>query len=103
MRFTVTKKIITSLTIIFVIGTVAMILIYAGLYKVKMAMLELAEEKEPLMAATNEMEINMNGIAMLVLRYMNTINPRYRQRVEKTNETSSNFTISSFNWLETRG
>jgi hypothetical protein len=69
-------------TIISVIGTVAMILVYGGLRKVKIAMLELAEEKELLMAATNEMEINMNGIAMLVFKYMNTPNPRYRQRVD---------------------
>jgi CHASE3 domain sensor protein len=61
MRFTVTGKIITSLTIIFLIGTVAMILVYDGLHKVKTAMLELPEEKEPLVAATNEMEINMTG------------------------------------------
>jgi CHASE3 domain sensor protein len=61
MRFTVTEKIITSLTIIFLIGTVAMIPVYDGLHKVKTAMLELAEEKEPLVAATNEMEINMTG------------------------------------------
>lgn len=83
MRFTVTKKIITSLAIILVIGMVSMIIVYDGLHKVKMAMIELAEEKEPLVAATNEMEINLNGIAMLVLRYLNTTNPRYRQRVER--------------------
>jgi signal transduction histidine kinase len=83
MRFTVTKKIITSLAIILVIGMVSMIIVYDGLHKVKVAMVELAEEKEPLVAATNEMEININEIAILVLRYLNITNPRYHQRVEK--------------------
>jgi hypothetical protein len=47
MHFTVTRKIITSLTIIFLIGTVAMPLVYGGLHKVKMAMLELSSEFRP--------------------------------------------------------
>jgi CHASE3 domain sensor protein len=91
MRFTVTRKIITSLAIILVIGTISMITVYDGLHKVKMAMIELAEEKEPLVTATNEMEINMNGIAMLVLRYLNVTDPRYRQRVERDEQDFKRF------------
>jgi CHASE3 domain sensor protein len=91
MRFTVTKKIITSLAIILVIGMVSMIIVYDGLHKVKVAMVELAEEKEPLVAATNEMEININEIAILVLRYLNITNPRYRQRVEKDQQDSTRY------------
>jgi signal transduction histidine kinase/CHASE3 domain sensor protein len=83
MRFTVTQKIITSLAIILVIGAVSMIIVYDGLHTVQMAMIELAEAREPLVTAANEMEINMNGIAMLVLRYLNTANPNYRRRVER--------------------
>ena len=45
MRFTVTRKIITSLAFILVIGAVSMITVYDGLRKVKMAMIELAEGK----------------------------------------------------------
>jgi hypothetical protein len=82
---------ITSLAIILVIGTISMITVYDGLHKVKMAMIELAEEKEPLVTATNEMEINMNGIAMLVLRYLNVTDPRYRQRVERDEQDFKRF------------
>jgi signal transduction histidine kinase len=91
MRFTVMKKIITSLAMILIIGTVSMITVYDGLHKVQRAMIELAEEREPLVRATNEMEINMNGIAMLVLRYLNNPNPRYRQRVEKDEQDFKRF------------
>jgi CHASE3 domain sensor protein len=91
MRFTVTKKIIASLAIILVIGTVSMIIVYDGLHKVQMAMVELAEAREPLVTAANEMEINMNGIAMLVLRYLNTTNPNYRRRVERDEQDFKRF------------
>ncbi len=64
---------------------------YDGLHKVKTAMSELAKEKEPLVAAANEMEINMNGIALLVLRYLNTVDPKYRQRVEKDEQDFKRF------------
>ena len=83
MRFTVTKKIITSLAMIFIIGMVSMITVYDGLNKVKRAMIKLAEEKEPLVTATNEMEININGMAIGVLRYLNSSYPRYRQHVAR--------------------
>jgi hypothetical protein len=83
MRFTITQKIVTSLALLSVIGIVSMFTVYDGLQKVKSAMIELAEEKEPLVEAANEMEINMNEIAILVLRYLNTIDRRYRRRVEK--------------------
>jgi signal transduction histidine kinase len=99
MRFTVTKKIITSLAMIFIIGIVSMITVYDGLHKVKRAMIELAEEKEPLVSATNEMEINMNGIAMLVLRYLNNPNPRYRQRAEKDEQDFKRFYDEYFQFV----
>jgi signal transduction histidine kinase len=91
MRFTVTKKIITGLAIILVIGALSMLIVYDGLNKVKTAMIELAEVKEPIVAAGNEMEINMNGIGMSVLRYLNTPDPRYRRRVARDEQDFKRF------------
>ena len=91
MRFTVTKKIITGLAIIIVIGALSMIIVYNGLHKVKAAMIELAEVKEPIVAAANEMEINMNGIGMSVLRYLHNMDPRYRRRVERDEQDFKRF------------
>ena len=76
-----------------------MITVYDGLHKVKRAMIELAEEKEPLVRATNEMEINMNGVAMLVLRYLNNPNPRYRQRAEKDEQDFKRFSDEYFQFV----
>jgi CHASE3 domain sensor protein len=83
MRFTVSKKIIISFSIILITGILSMLIIYNGLNKVKIAMIELADIKKPLNIAANEMEINMNGITMGVLTYLQTTDPKYRQRVEK--------------------
>ncbi|HEX9871918.1 MAG TPA: HAMP domain-containing protein, partial [Candidatus Tectomicrobia bacterium] len=102
MRITVTQKIITSLAIILFIGTLSMFIVYEGLHKVKVAIVELAEEKEPLVAATNEMEININEIAILVLRYLNTPNPRYRQRVKKDEQDFKRFHDQYFQLVRNR-
>jgi signal transduction histidine kinase len=82
MRFTVSKKITLSFTIVLAIGALSMVIVYNGLKKVKMAMTELANVKEPLNAAAHKMEINLNEIATGVLAYLSTTDQRYRQDVE---------------------
>jgi CHASE3 domain sensor protein len=99
MRFTITKKVVISLMILLVIGTASMLIIYNGLNKVKMSIIELTDEKEPVLTAANEMEINMNGIAVVVLRYLNTTNPRYRQRMKKDEEDYRQFQDQYFQFI----
>jgi hypothetical protein len=43
MRFTVSKKIIISFSIILITGILSMLIIYNGLNEVKIAMIELAD------------------------------------------------------------
>ncbi|MGH9960295.1 MAG: hypothetical protein ACREBC_24755, partial [Pyrinomonadaceae bacterium] len=79
MRVTVKTKIIAGLAVITLIGIFTMLLIYRGLKEVENDVHELAQVQEPLILAAYEMEINMNGIGLEVLKYLNTRNPRYRQ------------------------
>ncbi len=83
MRFTVTKKIVAGLAVIILIGIIAMLVIYRGLYLVERDMQQLAHVEEPLILAAYEMEINMNGVALAVLKYVSTRTARYRGWAEK--------------------
>jgi len=79
MHWTVRTKIVVSLTIIVCIGTVSMLAIYLGLSLLKQAMKNFADIKEPSSAAAYEMEINVNGMGLAVLKYLDTGNPLYRE------------------------
>ncbi len=83
MRLTVTKKITIGLIIIVGIGVLSMLFIYRGLNAVGRDVERLAEVEEPLILAAYEMEINMNGIGLAVLKYLSARNPRYRAWAEK--------------------
>lgn len=83
MRFTVTKKIIIGLAVILLIGIVSMLVIYRGLDLVAQHMRKLAEIEEPASAAAYEMEINVNGMGMAVLKYLNNSRPIYRDWAEQ--------------------
>jgi signal transduction histidine kinase len=100
MRFTVSRKIIISFSIVLIIGILSMLVIYNGLNEVKIAMTELADIKKPLNAAAHEMEINMNGMAMGVLNYLQTTDPKYRQHVEKDAVDFKRFHNQFFQLLE---
>jgi CHASE3 domain sensor protein len=100
MRFTVSKKIIISFSIALIIGILSMLVIYNGLNEVKIAMTELADIKKPLSTAAHEMEINMNGIAMGVLNYLQTTDPKYRQHVEKDTVDFERFHDQFFDYLK---
>lgn len=77
MRVTVSKKIILALVIILLTGTLSMLIIYRGLSVLQKAMHELADIREPLSAAAYEMEINVNGIGLGLLKYLHNADPMY--------------------------
>ena len=60
-----------------------MMAIFLGLRSVKRAMEDLADNKEPSSAAAYEMEINIKGIGLAVLSYLDSPDPLYRHRVNK--------------------
>lgn len=82
-RFTVAQKITAGLAVIIVIGMLSMLLIYRGLNIVENDVQKLAGVEAPLNAAAYEMEVNVNGIGLAVLKYLATGNPRYRALVEE--------------------
>jgi signal transduction histidine kinase len=86
MRVTVSTKIVVALAVILLASTLTMLLIYRGLSVLQQAMHELADSKEPISAAAYEMEINVNGAGLGVLKYLDTANPAYRELVEDDEE-----------------
>jgi signal transduction histidine kinase len=83
MRFTVKRKIIIGLAAILLMGIGSMLVIYHGLNAVAREVQELAEVQEPASAAAYEMEINVNGMGLAVLRYLDSGNPRYHAWVRE--------------------
>lgn len=79
MKLTVKAKVITGLTAIVLIGLFAKLFMYRQLDIVGRDVQRLAHVDEPLILAAYEMEINMNGIGLAVLKYISTRNPRYRK------------------------
>lgn len=82
MRLTVSKKIVGALAIILLAGTLSMLIIYRGLSALQQAIHELADVREPTSAAAYEMEINVNGIGLGVLKYLDNADPTYRELVQ---------------------
>lgn len=67
------------MTAIVLIGLFAKLFMYRQLDIVGRDVQRLAHVDEPLILAAYEMEINMNGIGLAVLKYISTRNPRYRK------------------------
>jgi signal transduction histidine kinase len=78
----VRTKILSGLVAILGTGTVSMVIIYQGLVAMRGGMHELMEVTEPRSAAAYEMEINVNGIAFGVLKYLESAGSQYRRLVE---------------------
>lgn len=78
MRLTVSTKITAGIAAIVLFGVVAMLVIYRSLNVVDRNVQSLARVEQPLILAAYEMEINMNGIGLEVLKYLSTRNRRYR-------------------------
>ena len=65
------------------VGLISMVVIYGALRTAQKAMHEVADVEEPTSAAAYEMEINVIGTGLGVLKYLDTGDPQYRDRVEK--------------------
>lgn len=91
MRFTITKKIGLGFALVLLIGLVGMLILYRELVTAQRALRTVIQVKEPLSAAGYEMEINVIGTGMGVLKYLDTGDPQYRQRVTKDEADFTHF------------
>jgi len=83
LRISIVDKILLGMAVILVVGTCTMLVIYDGLTRSKKALHEVANVEEPTSAAAYEMEINVIGTGMGVLKYLDTSDPKHRDRVKK--------------------
>ncbi|MBA2409900.1 MAG: HAMP domain-containing protein [Gammaproteobacteria bacterium] len=78
LHFSITSKVAVGLGIILLLGMLSMLFIYRGLSTVDKAVDKLAEVEEPTSLAAYEMEINVNGMGLAVLKYLDDADPLYR-------------------------
>ena len=83
IRFSISRKIALGLALIIAIGALSMLFIYRGLGEVEAALQRLAEVKAPISAAAYELELNVNGMGLAVLKYLATRQPEYREWAQK--------------------
>ena len=83
MQLTVKQKVVLGAAGVLLVGMLSMVVIYGALRTAQRAMHEVAEVEEPTSAAAYEMEINVIGAGLGVLKYLDTGDPQYRDRVEK--------------------
>lgn len=65
------------------IGIASMAIIYGGLSEVRQALGQFTDVKEPIHSATHEMEINVNGLALAVLKYRIEPSPQHLRDIEE--------------------
>lgn len=82
-RLTVSLRIVVGLIVIIGIGLLSMLQINRGLNSVRDDIRRLANVEAPLNAAAYEMEVNVNGIGLAVLKYLATGDRRYRMLVDE--------------------
>ena len=83
MDLSVKLKVVLGAAGVLLVGLLSMLVIYGALRTAQKAMHEVAEVEEPTSAAAYEMEINVIGAGLGVLKYLDTGDPQYRDRVEK--------------------
>ena len=83
MHFSVKLKVILGAAGVLLVGMLSMLVIYGALRTAQKAMHEVADVEEPTSAAAYEMEINVLGTGLGVLKYLDTGDPQYLARVEK--------------------
>jgi signal transduction histidine kinase len=79
------------MAIILLTGTLSMLIIYRGLSALQKAMHELADIREPISAAAYEMEINVHGIGLGVLKYLDNTDPIYRTLIQDDEKDFEHF------------
>jgi hypothetical protein len=85
MRARIAKRsiiLILGLTIIVSADFLTMLIIYRGIAVLNRSWQVVRHVEEPTSAAAYEMEINVLGTGFGVLKYLDTRDPRYRDRVE---------------------
>jgi signal transduction histidine kinase len=82
MRLTVVQRVVIGLAIIVALGAASLVIVYGGLRDLQDKVHTLYLVEEPTAAAAYEMEINVLGFGMGVLRYLETPLPRNRERAE---------------------
>lgn len=83
MRLTITRRIVLGVAVVLILGVLSMLLLYQGLITVQQALVRLADVDEPLQSAAQEMEINVNGTCMGVLRYLDQPDETYLRLIDK--------------------
>jgi signal transduction histidine kinase len=91
LRFSVTRKIALGLALIIAIGVVSMMFIYRGLGEIEHALHRLAAVEAPLNAAAYELELNVNGAGLAVLKYLATRRPEYRAWAQDDEEDFAHY------------
>ena len=88
---TITKRIFLGVTLILLIGLGTIAVIYQALRTVEQALYEVTNVRQPTSAAAYEMEINVIGTGLGVLKYLHTRDPKYRDRVAKDTADFAHF------------
>lgn len=91
MRLTLTTKITLGLGVVVGLGVLSMAIIAAGLKSVTRSLEEMSDDKEPRSAAVYEMEINVNGFGLAVLKYQYRADPRFRALAEEDERDFARF------------
>ena len=82
MRLTLTKRIVFSVIALVLLGGLSMFVLYRGLLTAREALTEVTQVTEPMSAAAYEMEINIIGTGLGVLKYLDAGDAQYLRRVE---------------------
>ncbi len=91
VRFTIRRKIVVGSVVVVAIGVTAMLIVYAGLVRLQRTIHVLADVEAPTVGAAYEMEINVLGHGMAVLRYLNGGDPQDRASADDDNADFARF------------
>ncbi len=83
MRLTIARKLLLGFGSLLVILLTTGLVVNRKLRTIEKDLTEITTVEEPTSAAAYEMEINVIGTGLGVLKYLDTGDPRYRLRVEK--------------------
>ena len=79
MRFPVSSKLVISLSALAVFGLAVIGVSYHALNEVRSEVATLASQRHPMMAAAHEIEVNVSGLGLAVLAYLERSRPSYRE------------------------
>jgi signal transduction histidine kinase len=91
MRFPVRSKLIVALLALVGFGLVVIALTYRALADVRAEVDKLARHRHPVSLAAHEIEINVNGIGMSVLAYIEGARPVYREWIVRERREIEHF------------